>query len=466
LRLLLPVAAALVLNPGSTARAASVEVRVVRSVSGAGGAVGLLVPAAGRTVSRSGALRTLRDYLGCRARPPCRVRILLTLPPPGTHHNVRRYRIAVVGPGYRGLLVSDRTRIPGLVGLDDVGPTVEALEAGRTPPITSRGEADVADELDRLDRRLSEAHDARGRANLVVALALVAGALLALRSRRLAGAAVLVAPAALAAALLLSALGSTSVWAFAALAVAAPLLLSRLPVGLVVSAFLAGYLVALWVWPDVNALAILGPHPDGGGRFYGVTNQVETLLLPPALAAGVALGLPWLAAPAALGLVAVGASVAGDDGGGMVVFAVAFLVLAIRVRGLELSPRRLVTVAAAAVAITFAVVGIDAAFGGSGHVTRAVGGGPGSLSGDFAHRMHVSADGIVASRGAEIAFAAGAIGLAWLALRRPRSPGLDALLVGLLVSLLVNDTPTDVVGYGALGGLALWAWERSHRVRA
>jgi hypothetical protein len=37
-------------------------------------------------------------------------------------------------------------------------------------------------------------------------------------------------------------------------------------------------------------------------------------------------------------------------------------------------------------------------------------------------------------------------------------PVLDALLVALAVSLLVNDTPTDIAGLGVLSGLALWAW--------
>ena len=38
-----------------------------------------------------------------------------------------------------------------------------------------------------------------------------------------------------------------------------------------------------------------------------------------------------------------------------------------------------------------------------------------------------------------------------------------AMLVGLGVSLVVNDTPVDVLGYGALGCLALTAWERDAR---
>jgi mono/diheme cytochrome c family protein len=40
-----------------------------------------------------------------------------------------------------------------------------------------------------------------------------------------------------------------------------------------------------------------------------------------------------------------------------------------------------------------------------------------------------------------------------------RRPTVDAMLVGLVVSLIVNDTPVDVIGLGALGCLALVRWE-------
>jgi cytochrome c551/c552 len=46
-----------------------------------------------------------------------------------------------------------------------------------------------------------------------------------------------------------------------------------------------------------------------------------------------------------------------------------------------------------------------------------------------------------------------------MATMRPRHATVDALLVGLFVSLIVNDTPVDVIGLGALGCLALVRWE-------
>ncbi len=39
------------------------------------------------------------------------------------------------------------------------------------------------------------------------------------------------------------------------------------------------------------------------------------------------------------------------------------------------------------------------------------------------------------------------------------------MLVAIGVSLLVNDTPVDVLGYGALGCLALTAWAETRSER-
>ena len=86
----------------------------------------------------------------------------------------------------------------------------------------------------------------------------------------------------------------------------------------VVALFLAVFLVVLAAFPETNALAAIGPHPDGGVRFFGVTNQVETLLLAPVLAAA-ATSRRWLAVVGILALVALGWSRAGADGGGVLV---------------------------------------------------------------------------------------------------------------------------------------------------
>ena len=61
-----------------------------------------------------------------------------------------------------------------------------------------------------------------------------------------------------------------------------------------------------------------------------------------------------------------------------------------------------------------------------------------------------------------LALIAGLTGAACVmfAFLRPRVAALDALLVALAVSLLVNDTALDVFGFGALGCAVVWTWGR------
>ena len=115
-------------------------------------------------------------------------------------------------------------------------------------------------------------------------------------------------------------------------------------------------------------------------------------------------------------------------------------------------------------ALGLAIVGLDALLGGSSHVTDAVGGGPGTLFDDVDRRLRISWAG--ATSGVHTAFfcVLSLVGLAWLGWRGRRSPVIVAMLVGLGVSLVVNDTPVDVLGYGALGLLALTAWDETRSV--
>jgi hypothetical protein len=80
------------------------------------------------------------------------------------------------------------------------------------------------------------------------------------------------------------------------------------------------------------------------------------------------------------------------------------------------------------------------------------------LLGVLGHRLHGSWDGLGATWYS--ALIAGLTGAACVmfALLRPRVAALDALLVALAVSLLVNDTATDVLGFGALSCAVVWTW--------
>jgi hypothetical protein len=446
------------------------------------GAVGLIVPGAGSSASRDRAIASLvrgevvSSLVGLEGDPvihlatkPAATTIYVALPPPGEHHNVVRYPVAIVGRGWHGLLTSGSTRIPGLVSLADVAPTARAVAGGTTPPIRARADADAAGTLATLDRQMARAHDARTGATIVLVawLAVLAAGGIVGRSAISGRASLLAGPAALATALALRATGvddPTAVVAVLAVATGAcSVLLAVHPavMPVAVTVFLAGLLVVLTAWPDVNALAAIGPHPDGGGRFYGVTNQVETLLLAPSLAAGAALGLAGAAAVGALLLVGVGWSRAGADGGGITVVVAAWAVLLALLGRVRLTPLRVAAGLAALVVGGLALVGLDAITGGSSHVTHAVGGGPGALWDDLDRRLHISWNG--ATRAAHTTFLCllSLGGLAWLGIRGRGTATMPALLAGLVVSLLVNDTPVDVLGYGALGALALTAWEET-----
>jgi cytochrome c551/c552 len=445
------------------------------------GALGLYVAGAGGKISRAGAIASLERgkvenaLLG--GTPAGKVEVELVqgpasspavyveLPPPGTRSNTKRYLVSVDAPGYAGILTSDSTRIDGLVAIPDITQTAVAFANGRRTDI--RAVAGSRDDLTRLDQRLRRVHHVRGWTLTVVALTLLALALLWPRAGVVFGA------AAVTVALWLEWAGTTRFWevlvwmslAPAAIAYLVTLWLRWIPYA--VAAFFAAFLLVLALRPETHSLAVLGARPDGGGRFFGIGNQVETLLLPPLLAAVIVGGLRWLLPLGALALVTIAWSKAGADGGGLVVYAAALAVVLLRLSAARVTWRRAALAAACVIALVFALVGIDAALGGSSHVTHAVGGGPGSLSGDFGHRLHISWASATKSAYNIVLFLASLGLLAWIGTRTPRRAAVDAMLVALTVSLLVNDTPVDVIGLGALGCLALLRFESvdSRRMR-
>ena len=173
-------------------------------------------PASGRSPpscaagsSRRSSISTATPAIQLADRPATTT-IYVSLPPPGSHHNVTRYPVAIVGPGYRGAahLGVDADRRARLARGHRAD--CERDRSGRRRRRSARAaDRDAAAALARLDVRLTRAHDARTGATLVLVGWLVAFAALGILARRsLAGrAAVLVAPVALATALLLRAVG-------------------------------------------------------------------------------------------------------------------------------------------------------------------------------------------------------------------------------------------------------------------
>jgi hypothetical protein len=481
------------MSASNAAAAPRVAVRVVPlfppKLYASRGAVGSMVPASGSTVRRATAVASLtrgkleNALLGGKPKgkplitlggPPAPVTIYVALPPPGKHHNLDRYPIAIIGGGYRGLLLSSSTHVPGLASIADVAPTVRSLERGEKPILTSRSARNAPAELERMNARLNAAHFARKRSTRVL-IGLVFGfAALAwlLRSPLFGRASLLAIPAMVLASTIASALHvehGIPWWSGAiALGLTVPLALAtRDPRALAaaLAGLLTAYAVFLGVSPSTVSLAALGPHPEGGGRFFGLTNQVETLLLGPTLALGALVELPLLVLVALASLVVVGWSRLGADGGGLIVYAAGFATLALLGFRGRITVARAALAAAAVIAVGLALVGLDALTGGSSHVTHAVGGGPGRVLSDLGHRLHLSWRGIV-NKSDHLAIAVvSLVTLVVLAFLRPRSRTLDALLVALAASLAVNDSGFDILRFGALVAIAVFTWSRTVRLR-
>jgi len=358
-----------------------------------------------------------------RPGPPV---IYLEQPSPGAEGEQGHYAIAVVGDGHHGVLRSDSTRLDGLVTLDDV---VE----GR---LGSKPDSDAVATVRRLGDRISRNDDLRLPLTILVVAATILAAIL---RPRLAPRVVLLALA-------------LNLWLSPALALAAALAAVALPLGPACLAVLAVYLAALGLEAETVALSPLGPSQVG--RFYGVDNLVETFLLLPAFLGAALLGR-WLGVlTAGVAIVAVAGNRFGADGGGLLVLLAGYGVLGWRLSGRRLTWRSAAVLAAAVVAVGLALVGVDAITGGSSHVTSAIGDGPGALADDLGERLRRSIERTWDAKGALVTVLAGLAVLGWTVTKRG-DPVLDALLAALAVSLVVNDTPSDVLAAGAACAVVL-----------
>jgi hypothetical protein len=416
-------------------------VAVVPQLEPSGGALGLVVPDAGPRTSEARArasllcgevVNSLRGETARCARPLVRLddrrsaRILMELPHGGLQPNDRRYPIVLLGA--QGLLTSDSTRIPGLVSIADVA-------QGRLRVVPS---ADPAAYLLRLDERIDENSRVRTPAFLLAMGILAALALVAPRAAVAGFVAVLAANLALGAAGV-SDFTAVMVTIGLAAAVGGPLL-SRLPLVPLSLAIVAAYLGALAVDGTWVSLSPLGPAQ--AGRFFGITNRVEALLLVPAL---VGASLPATFLPGAiLAVVTVAGSSFGADGGGAVVLVVAYAVVAVGLFGWR---RAVPAAAAVAGAAVLAIV-----IGPSTHVTSA---GSGALTDRIVLSWDLLTDDWRFTAGA----AASLLALAVLVWRGPRRPLSLALAAAVAASLIVNDAPMEVALGGLVGYYTLWRYD-------
>ena len=446
-------------------------------------AIGLVVPGAGPRVSEASALAALErgavrnslrgglppgpaliSVTKADAPPTSGNLIVLGLPTGGDQANDRRYPIAVIGDGFEGLLNSGSTRIPGLVSVADVAPTALGLDGG----LSSTPSSDPVAYLEDLDQRIVDNGNVRPIASLLIGILVLAFAFVFPR------AALLGFATALGANLVLGAAGISSFWAVLlvlglAVAVGAPLLAlaarSRLAVALILTAVIVGYLVAFLVDPTAVALSPLGPSQNS--RFYGLSNLLSAMLLVPALAAVALLKdrLGWLPALLLAGttLVVVAGSRFGADGGGSIVLVVAFAFLAVELA--DARRRAVVAVVALAVAAVVAVVAIDSLTGASSHLTDAVGGGPSGFAADLKDRVVLSWERATEHWYLALLVVLAVIVLLLLSIRLARSDLTRAakalplsIAVAVAVSLVVNDSPLDVVAVGLVGYLTAQAY--------
>jgi hypothetical protein len=441
------------------------------------GAVGLLVPANGPTTSGAqaraaltrGELRNslldggipdepaLVTFETAAAPPSSGPAIVLGLPFGGTQPNDRRYPIAVIGRDFQGLLTSPSTRLPGVVSIVDVAPTALGAKDG----LGWQPENDAAARVLHLDSLIG----ARKNARLAAAL-LVAGlvSLLALVFPR---AGLLAYVTGLTANIGLGATETATLWIVllviaGAMAAAIPLAFfvrQATWLGVALAAVLGLYLLAMAA--DASWVAYSPWGPGQAGRFYGVTNLLETMLLVPALAGAALLsrrfGPVAFAAVAILAFVTIAGSRFGADGGGALVLAAGYAVLAALLAGWR--GRALAGAGAAAALVAAGLIALDAATGGSSHVTRAIGGGPEDLAGRLRDRLAISWDRATLSPGPAfgtfVSIGVLAALVAWLLVHSEASLRERALSISfataVVVSLLVNDSPSDVATAGLVG---------------
>jgi hypothetical protein len=436
------------------------------------GAVGLLVPNAGPRTSQGAAFAGMvRGILYNTRLPKPRDKVLIHvkqstdipstgpvivvgLPPAGSSPNDRRYPIAVIGHGYRGLLMSSLTRLPGLVSMADVART-----ALQTPHSLQwrRDDGAVASSY-RLESQIEVARTTTMPTSVLflslmvfVALLIPAGAASAVVGGLLANLALGWYP-----------VGDTaSRVAFVGACVVAGALLGprrRMAVALSSLGVLVAYAVTMLVQPWSLALAPIGPELTS--RFFGISNLLEALLLVPALVAAKLLTerFGWLAfaGVGALSLAVIAENRLGSDGGGAIVVGVAFALLAVRMAGW----RRRTAIPALGVAalIVLGLANLDAASSSPDHLRGALQGGVSGIAHVAANRVPLAYDRMVEQWWLLIplffALVAAVAGARFGASRADRAGAL-ALCGALLASLLVNDSPGPVMIAGLTALLAL-----------
>jgi hypothetical protein len=434
------------------------------------GAVGLMVPNAGPRTSQAAAFAGMvrgilyntrlpfpRDAVLIHVRQASEIpahgpAIVVGLPPATSAPNDRRYPIAVLGHGYRGLLTSSLTRIPGIVSIADVART--ALQT----PHALRWQHDggpVATSY-RLEHQIEIARGTTMPGSVLVLCLLVLFALFYPRG----------APTALGTAIAVNLVqgwfpvgdAASRVTLLGVCTVAGGVMgprffRNRTVLGFGLVALLVAYAVSMLARASTLALAPIGPELTS--RFFGVSNLLETWLLFAGLLGAALLtlrfGVSAFVLTAMLALATIAENKLGADGGGAIVVGVSFALLAVWLLGVR---RRfaLPALGIAALAV-LTLVNIDAAASGPDHLRGALHGGFTGVMNIAANRVPLAYSRMLEQWWLMIPGVA-AIGIG-VAVARAGRTRVDravavALLGGLVASFVVNDSPGPV----AIAGLA------------
>lgn len=219
--------------------------------------------------------------------------------------------------------------------------------------------------------------------------------------------------------------------------------------------------------------SLAGPNPRGGARFYGIGNELETVLAVTVLVGAGAWvarrsGPPAARAIAAAAIVSgviVGAGRLGADVGGVITLGAggAAAVVAALAAGGRLTRRALAIAVLAPVLALAALVAVDLATGGGAHLTRSVieADEPGDLVDIVERRFRISFGGIASGTAPVSVGFAVLLLIAGGVLRRrlleplEDAPGLRAAVIGAwfatVVGALANDSGPVIVLIGTCG---------------
>lgn len=422
--------------------------------------------------------------------------------------------VGVAGRGYEGNLTSDTTRTPGFVLATDVAPTVlehlgyavpEEMSGHR---IRSEGERDVGAVQERSER-MRVVSGRRGAVVLrnLMAWALLAGLVTLLTRGRLGrpafalfGLAAVYLPALLlvTAAIrpeevlterLIVALGAPALGA-----VTYALVRGWGALAIACAVTLVAYAVDVIAGSPLTAQSLLGPNPGLGVRFFGIGNELESILavvIPVGVGAGLSAaagaGRRVSARAAVVAFLGVGAACAfvfaagrfGADVGAAIVFPAGAAVASLLVPGVaeRLRGRRLalVAVVAAPVLGLAALFAIDMALGGDAHLSRSVldAGGAGELADVVERRLRLAASSF--GRGVQtqlfwfcvlsviVAVWQRERILAWLSASPLARAGYAGAAAATVLGVLANDSAATFFTVGTIGLLACLAFAWSQR---